>query len=74
MMANHRVPGFKSPIRQIAIALTFIEGPQVDGWVEGILEGLKQLHPVADNIKYTYINFLVQFDVQFTDSMKQEVT
>lgn len=27
MMANHRVPGFESPIRQIAIALTFIKGP-----------------------------------------------
>jgi len=45
----------------------------VDGWVEGILKGLEQLHLVADNIKYTYINFLAQFDTQFTNSMKQEV-
>jgi hypothetical protein len=37
MMANHGVPGFKSPIRRIMIALTFIKGPQVNGQVEGIL-------------------------------------
>ncbi len=58
IMANQGVPSFKSPIRQIAIALMFIKGPQVDEWVEGILEGLEQLHPVADNIEYTYIDFL----------------
>ena len=58
MMANQGVPGFESPIRCVAIALTFIKGPQVDGWVEGILEGLEQLCPINDNIKYTYLNFL----------------
>ncbi len=31
MMANQGVLGFESPIRCIAIALTFIKGPQVDG-------------------------------------------
>ncbi len=51
----------------------FIKGPQVDGWVEGILKGLKQLHPVDNNVKYTYLNFLAQFKGQFTDSTKQEV-
>src|SRR5712671_2537817 len=73
MMANQGVPGFESPIRRITIALTFIKGPQVDGWVEGILEGLKQLHPVHDNIEYAYMNFLSQFESQFADSTKQEV-
>ncbi len=73
MMANHGVPGFESPIRRIAIALTFIKGPQVDGWVEGILEGLEQLHPINDNIEYTYTNFLSRFESQFADSTKQEV-
>lgn len=72
-MANQGVPSFKSPIRQIAIALMFIKGPQVDEWVEGILEGLEQLHPVADNIEYTYIDFLAWFEAQFTNSTKQEV-
>ncbi len=41
--------------------------------MEGILEGLKQLHLVVDNVEYTYINFLAQFDAQFADSTKQEV-
>ncbi len=55
------------------ITLTFIKGPQVDGWVEGILEGLKQLHPVDNNVEYTYLNFLTRFKAQFVDSTKQEV-
>jgi len=73
MMANQGVLGFESPIQRIVIALTFIKGPQVDGWVEGILEGLEQLHPINNNIKYTYLNFLSRFESQFTDSTKQEV-
>ena len=73
MMANQGVPGFESPIRCIAIALMFIKGPQVDGWVEGILEGLEQLHPINDNVEYTYLNFLTRFESQFMDSTKQEV-
>ncbi len=73
MMANQGVPGFKSPIRRITITLTFIKGPQVNGWVEGILEGIKQLHPINDNVEYMYLNFLSHFKSQFVDSMKQEV-
>jgi len=72
MLANLRVPGFESPIRRIAIALTFIKGPQVDGWVEGILEGLDQLDLIRDNIEYTYNNFLRQFETNFMDSTRQE--
>jgi len=72
MMVNHRVPGFESPIRQIAIALTFNKGPQVDGWVEGILQALEQLNPVEDNVEYTYIDFLARFKEQYADSTKQE--
>jgi len=72
-MANQGVPGFKSPIWCIAIALMFIKGPQVDGWVEGILKGLEQLHPIDNNMEYTYLNFLTRFEAQFADSTKQEV-
>ena len=31
MMANQGVLGFESPIRHVAIALTFIKGPKVNG-------------------------------------------
>jgi hypothetical protein len=70
IMANYGVSGFESPIRWIAIALTFIKGLQVDGWVEGILQALEQLNPIADNVEYIYIDFLVQFEEQFVDSTK----
>ena len=73
MMANHGVPGFESPIRRIAIALTFIKGPKVDGWVEGILQALEQLNLIEDNIGYTYIDFLARFEEQYADSTKQEM-
>ena len=73
MMANHRVLGFESPIRRIVITLTFIKGPQVNGWVEGILQALEQLNPIEDNVKYTYIDFLACFEEQFADSTKQEM-
>jgi hypothetical protein len=72
MMANQGVPGFESPIRHVAIALTFIKGPKVNGWVEAMLQVLEQLHPIADNVEYTYTNFLNHFQTQFTDSTKQE--
>jgi len=72
MMANQGVPGFELPIRHVAIALTFIKGPKVDGWVEAMLQALEQLHPIKDNVKYTYTNFINHFQTQFTDSTKQE--
>jgi hypothetical protein len=41
MMANQGVPGFESPMRRTAIALTFIKGPKVDTWVEMMLQVLE---------------------------------
>jgi hypothetical protein len=72
MMANQGVPGFESPIRHVAIALTFIKGPKVDEWVEAMLHATEQLHPIQDNVEYTYTDFLHLFQTQFTDSTKQE--
>jgi hypothetical protein len=72
IMANQGVPGFESPIRRVAIALTFIKGPKVDRWVEAMLQAIEQLHPIQDNIEYTYTDFLHHFQTQFMDSTKQE--
>ena len=72
MMANQGVPGFESLIRHVAIALTFIKGLKVDGWVEAMLQVIEQLHPIEDNVKYTYTDFLHHFQTQFMDSTKQE--
>jgi len=44
-----------------------------NGWVEGILNGLEQLHPINNNIEYTYNEFLARFEAQFADSTKQEM-
>jgi len=30
LLLNTNVPGFESPIRQVALALTLIKGPRVD--------------------------------------------
>jgi hypothetical protein len=72
MMVNQGVPGFESPIRCVAIALTFIKGLKVDGWVEAMLQAIEQLHPVQDNIEYAYTDFLHHFQTQFMDSTRQE--
>jgi len=74
MMANRGVPGFESPIRRVAITLTFIKGPKVDRWVEAMLQILEQLDPAIEDVKYVYTNFLTHFQNQFTDSTKQETT
>jgi hypothetical protein len=71
-MANQGVPGFELLIRCITISLTFIKGPQVDGWVEAMLQGIEPLNPIEANIEYAYTNFLNHFQTQFTDSTKQE--
>jgi hypothetical protein len=71
MMANQG-PGFESPIRRIAITLTFIKGPRVDGWVEAMLQAIEQLNPIEDNVEYAYTDFLNSFQTQFTDSTKEE--
>ena len=73
MLANRGVPGFKLPMRCVAIALTFIKGSKVDGWVEAMLQTLEQLNPATEDVEYVYINFLNHFQVQYTSSTKQEV-
>jgi hypothetical protein len=74
MMANRGVPGFKSLMRRVAITLTFIKGPKVDGWVEVMLQILEQLDPATEDVEYVYTNFLTHFQNQFTNSTKQETT
>jgi hypothetical protein len=73
MLANRGVPGFESPMRRVAIALTFIKGLKVDGWVEAMLQTLEQLDPATEDVEYVYTNFLNHFQTQYTDSTRQEV-
>jgi hypothetical protein len=37
-----------------------------------MLQAIVQLHPIQDNIEYTYTDFLHRFQAQFMDSTRQE--
>ena len=70
MMANQGVSGFESPMRRVAITLTFIKEPKVDRWVKTMLQVLEQLDLATENVEYIYTNFLKCFQTQFTNSTK----
>ncbi len=71
---NMGVPGFESPMRKIAMALTYIKGDKVDRWVERIAEWWDSLNPMIHNVHYTWTLFLVAFQEQFMDHSKQQHT
>src|SRR6266851_9202614 len=70
-MLNQGVPGFKSPIRQVAIALTLIKGEKVDLWVKNMLNSLRRLHPVQHNVPAVWNHFEAAFRDKFTDSTRE---
>jgi hypothetical protein len=54
MQVNEGVPGFESPMRRIAMALTYIKGPKVDGWADDMATWLDGLDPAIANVEYTW--------------------
>jgi len=70
-MLNQGVPGFESPIRQVAMALTLIKGEKVDLWVKNMLNSLRRLHPVQHNVPVVWNHFEEAFQTKFTDSMRE---
>ena len=56
----------------MAIALTYIKGPKVDGWANDMAKWLDTLHPINDNYDYIWDRFLECFEAQFQDSSKQQ--
>jgi len=70
--ANIGVPGFESPIRKVALALTFMDGPEVAEWTRTIGAWINTLDPVAQNIPYVWETFQTQFLDQFADSQCQQ--
>jgi len=69
---NIGVPRFKSPMRKIAMALTYIKGDKVDRWVERIAEWWDTLDPLIHNVHYTWTLFLGAFCKQYLDHTKQQ--
>jgi hypothetical protein len=67
LLANEDVAGFNSPRRQIAMALTYIQGPKVERWRTGIVNWIRGLDP-ADNAQALWDHFTFKFRQQFADS------
>ena len=72
LLLNADVPGFNSPIRQVALALTLIKGSRVDRWVRDMTVWLRSLDPVQDNVPRVWDYFTEEFESQFTDSTKTQ--
>jgi len=69
---NFGVLGFESPMRKIAMVLTYIKGDKVDHWVERIAEWWDTLNPTIHNVHYTWTLFLGAFWEHFLDHTKQQ--
>ena len=69
---NLGVPGFESPIRKVAFALTLIKGPEVAEWAKDVGAWVDTLDLVADNIPWVWTRFQDEFSERFADSQKQQ--
>ena len=69
---NYGVPGFESPIRLVALALTYIQGPTVANWAREMGQWLDSLDPVLDNIPDVLRQFYEEFRSQYADSQQQQ--
>jgi hypothetical protein len=71
LILNQGVPGFESPIRQVALALTLIKGEKVDLWVHNMIDTLRRLHPVHHNVPAVWEEFEQAFKDKFVDSTRE---
>ena len=56
----------------MALALTFMDGPEVAEWTRTVGAWIDTLDPVAQNIPYVWETFQTQFLDQFADSQRQQ--
>src|SRR5260370_14279189 len=71
-LLNLDVPGFNSPIKKVALAITLIKGPEVTGWTRTLGNLLRALDPVHDNVPALWDHFEREFQKKFQDSSKQQ--
>ena len=69
---NRQVPGFKSAMQKINLALTLIHGEKVAGWVKNVGAALDELNPDTDDIDELWTTFLEEFAQQYTDTQAAE--
>jgi hypothetical protein len=68
MRVNIGVPGFESPIRKVALALTFIKGPDVAWWAAAMGQWIDGLDQVNNNVPAVWDQFIQELKDQFMDS------
>ncbi len=71
-LLNLNVPGFNSPIKKVALAITLIKGTEVTGWTRALGELLHALDPINDNVPALWEHFEREFRNKFQDSSKQQ--
>ena len=69
---NQRVPGFKSAMQKINLALTLMHGEKVTSWVKNVSAALDELNPDTDDINKLWTTFLEEFTQQYTDTQAAE--
>ena len=72
MRVNQGVPGFDSPKRRVALTLTVIQGPEVEGWARDIGRWLDKLNRPGDDDEEVWNHFLEEFRQQYHDSSKEQ--
>ena len=72
MRVNRGVPGFNSAKLRVALALTVIQGPRVEGWARDIGTWINHLNQPGDDVEDVWIQFLSEFKDQFHDSSKEQ--
>src|SRR5713226_4531390 len=71
-LLNLDVPGFNSPIKKVALAITLIKGTDVMGWTRALGDLLRALDPIHDNVPALWEHFEREFRNKFQDSSKQQ--
>jgi hypothetical protein len=59
-------------MRKVALALTFMKGPEVVGWVTSMGNWLDGLVPANDDIPLVWDHFVTEFTSQYRDSQRQQ--
>jgi hypothetical protein len=67
---NFNVPGFNSPMKEIALTLSLMQGPDIELWVNSMGGILEQLNPAIDNIPALWDQFLDKFREHFANTYK----
>src|SRR5258708_4203612 len=69
-LLNLDIPGFNSPIKKVALAITLIKGPDIAGWTRALGELLRALDPVHNNVPTLWEHFEREFRKKFQDLSK----